>query len=82
MQVTLIGQAADRTFAAGEIDTAYRLPPSRAPKGTLGSAIPNDSPFEPRPASADSSRFNNIPGDINTPRIPDTAPAAGSRPPR
>jgi hypothetical protein len=81
MIVTILGQAADRTFAAGEIDTAYQLPPARVSKGSSSVAVPADSPFVPRPA-ADNGRFNNIPGDLNAPRVPDTLPATGSSPPR
>jgi hypothetical protein len=36
MQVTIIGQAADRVFAAVEIDTAYALPPPRTSRPTTG----------------------------------------------
>lgn len=73
MQVTVLGQAGDRAFAAGEIDTAYQLPPSRAPKATPGLGAPNGSPFVPQPA-ADNGRFNNFPGDITGPSVPDVQP--------
>lgn len=48
MQVTVLGQAADRAFAAAEIDTPYKLPPSRDAKGKLartGNDFPQDRGF-------------------------------------
>jgi hypothetical protein len=72
MVVTIVGQAADQAFAAAEIDTAYQLPPSRSPKTTGSVAGPNDA-LSPRPA-ADRSRFNDFPGDLNAPRVPEPPP--------
>ena len=70
MTVTILGQATDRTFAAGEIDTAYSLPPAR-PKALNSLAGPNDS----RHASgADSARSNEAPNETKMP--------FGPRPPR
>jgi hypothetical protein len=72
MQVTIIGQAADRAFAAGEIDTAYQLPPQRGSKGPTFGAVPNDAPAGQHPGSSiNDGRFDNLPGDKNAPRVPD-----------
>ncbi|HEY0381247.1 MAG TPA: hypothetical protein VGC72_03515 [Candidatus Elarobacter sp.] len=71
MKLSILGQAADGTFAAGEIDTAYQLPPSRDKNRLNAASSPND--FAPRPASnpADAARFGDFPGDRNAPRVPD-----------
>ena len=79
MKVTVVGQAADRTFAAGEIDTAYQVPPSRDKNRLNAPSSPND--YAPRPPHnpADAARFGDFPGDRNAPRVPDPpAPRAGT----
>ena len=79
MKVTVVGQAADRSFAAGEIVTAYQLPPSRDKNRLNAPGSPNDyaprAPYNP----ADTARFNDFPGDRNAPRVPDLpAPRTGA----
>lgn len=69
MIVTIVGQAADRAFAAAEIDTPYQLPPSRS-VGSRFTSYPRDTALAPQPAG-DPSRFNNLPGDMHAPRLPD-----------
>jgi hypothetical protein len=70
MQVTILGQASDRTFAAGEIDTPYRLPPAKSHIALTG----NDFPV-PQANPADAARFGDFPGDRNAPRV--TGPLGG-----
>ena len=69
MIVMIVGQAADRAFAASEIDTPYQLPPSRS-VGSRFTAYSRDTGLAPQPAG-DPSRFNNLPGDIDAPRMPE-----------
>ena len=72
MQVTIIGQAADRTFAAGEIYTAYQIPRPRFMNGPASDAVPNGSASGQHPGSSiNDGRFDNLPGDKNAPRVPD-----------
>lgn len=68
MHVTIIGQGADSSFAAGEIDTAYQLPPWRLGGPPAGDGIPGSGA---RNSSADDGHFNSFPGDVNGPRVPD-----------
>jgi hypothetical protein len=80
MQVTVVGQAADGAFAAGEIDTAYSLPPPRAPQSPPALGAPKGAPYGLQPV-ADNGRFNNVPGDLGAPRVPDIEPRV-VRPPQ
>lgn len=72
MQVTILGQAAERAFAAGEIDTPYTLPPPRVSRGLNALDGPNDSAFAPRPAAAsgDMPRSGEAPVERNETRVP------------
>jgi hypothetical protein len=69
MQVTVLGQAADRAFAADQIDTPYKLPPSRDAKRKLartGNDLPQDRGFsEP----AGRLRTDQSPADRAEPRV-------------
>ena len=72
MQVTILGQAAERAFAAAEIDTPYKLTPARVSRGLNALDGPNDSAFAPRPAAAsgDSPRSYEAPVERNETRVP------------
>jgi hypothetical protein len=68
MHVTIIGRGADSSFAAGEIDTAYQLPPARTGGPRPGTEFPGPAG---RNTPADNGRFNSFPGDVNGSRVPD-----------
>ena len=70
MQVTILGQAAERAFAAGEIDTPYKLPPARVSRGLNALDGPNNSAFAPGPTSGDMPRSGEAPVERNETRVP------------